>query len=123
MEFKLTKPCSNCPFLKIPYFYLDKERKKEIAESLLNQDKTFACHKTTNGEWNDEYTEYIEGGGEQHCAGALIFLNKLYRLYDNFSLRLAVMAKIFDPNKLDMKANVFKSLKEFINATDPNGNS
>lgn len=123
MEFALKKPCSNCPFLRTPFFYLHKKRKEEIASSLLFADQLFPCHKTTNGEWDEEYEEYTEGGAEQHCSGALAVLLKEDRLFDNFPLRLAVKEKWLDTTKIDMEANTYETMQEFIDATDENGNS
>jgi hypothetical protein len=87
-------------------------------------DMTFPCHKTVEyDEWEQEEGEYIYQGKEQHCAGALIVLIKMESLWYNFKLRLANVAKIFDPDKLNLKANTYSSMQEFIDATDKNGNS
>lgn len=101
LEFALTSPCGNCPFRSDKEFYLPKERRVEIVGALEN-DKTFACHKTTDGRKRVE----------QHCAGALIALHKANKLYNNFMLRLAAMAGLFDHNKLRMDSPV-QTLKEF----------
>lgn len=121
MEFKLKSPCNNCPFLKSPYFYLRPEFREEIAESLLH-DKSFPCHKTVNyenfdtveNEEGEEEQVYDPSGKEQHCAGALIVMVKGRELWDNFLFRLSHLANLFDPGKLDMSANVYDSLEEFV---------
>ena len=51
MDFKLTKPCGNCPFrydsLK---GWLGEERAEEISTALIDQDLTFSCHKTNSSD-------------------------------------------------------------------------
>lgn len=119
MVFNLKRPCRDCPFRQDRYFHLNKNRKKEIAEDLLEKDKTFACHNTTNGEY-DEELEYEWTGEESHCAGALIVMQKERSLFNNFMLRLATRAKIFDPAQLDLGSSTYNSMQEFIEAThDP----
>lgn len=116
MKFGLTSPCADCPFLKEPYFFLEQGRRKEIAEALLH-DQTFPCHKTV------DYSKYDQHDGvyvftpedkTHQCAGALITMKKGKELFSNFLFRLAVMAKMFDPDKLNMKTNTYNSLSEFI---------
>lgn len=123
MKFNLTSPCSNCPFLKEPYFYLMPGRRKEIADSLLKDsvlkdDYLFPCHKTTDGETvEDEEGEeiYIPSDNEQQCAGAVIVMIKSGRIWDNFWFRLAAQRKLFFPEKFNLKAPVYSSMEEFVN--------
>lgn len=117
MEFKLKQPCSDCPFLKDPYFHLEKGRRKEIADS-LQSDQTFICHKTINydKDWTyegDEEEVFTPAEHHQHCAGALAVMIKSKTLLNNFLYRLAIMAGIFDPNKVKLDAPVYESLEEF----------
>lgn len=70
MNFALTAPCSDCPFLREGGVRVRPARAAQIAADLLDhKGKTFACHKTTGA-----------AGGPRmehsHCAGALIFVHK-----------------------------------------------
>ena len=66
MNFKLTRPCDDCPFLRVGGIRLAESRTEEITDLLLDsQGGTFACHKTTH-----------KDSEEQHCVGALIFMEK-----------------------------------------------
>lgn len=119
MEFKLTRPCGNCPFRHDIDFYLPVGRRIEIAQSLLS-DKTFPCHKTVHYEtipcernaWSEDHSVYEYQGDEQHCAGALIALQKSSGLFSNFLLRLAYLAKMLEPSKLRLDSPVL-TLEEF----------
>lgn len=118
MNFFLKTPCNNCPFRRDVKFCLHPERRQEIADA-LRHDMTFSCHKTVDysDEWNDSST-HIPTEDEQHCAGALIVLNRSGELFNNFLYRLAVWAKLFDPDKLNMHAPVFDTLDQFVEADD-----
>lgn len=114
MNFKLTSPCANCPFRTDINFYLRPGRREEIVEALRN-DQIFACHKTLDGEWDDE-GRYAITGTESHCAGALIVMKKSNELADNYMYRMAQVVGIFDPEKLNMGAPVEDSLELFETA-------
>lgn len=124
MKFNLKTPCKDCPFRNDITPYLNKGRVKEILIALTEQDKTFSCHKTVNYDDIDldvEYNKTIEhkpDENESHCAGALILLVKTQTIYTNVLFRLAVMSKMLDLNKLDLKAPIFNSFKEFIEVQD-----
>ncbi len=112
MKFNLHRPCADCPFRRDIAFYLRTKRRQEIAHS-LRHDGTFACHKTTDGEWSDD-GKYTYTGNEQHCAGALIVMGKQDELRDNAPIRIAVFVGWLDPDQLDQTAPVFDSLDDFI---------
>jgi len=78
MHFDLTKPCDNCPFLKVGGIRLTERRVTEIAGAMLDsQGSTFACHKTTVYGSTPEGDEDLRAGPQsRHCAGALIFAEK-----------------------------------------------
>lgn len=115
MNFTLTAPCKDCPFrndrpdLK---GWLGDNRAIEIDKSLGN-DSSFTCHKTLS--YDDEEECKIETKDSIFCGGALIYLNHQNRLYDNALIRVAAMWAIFNPDRLNMAAPVFKSRDEFIN--------
>jgi hypothetical protein len=97
--FNLVRPCGNCPFLLSPYFELRPGRRAEIADS-LRSGKVFPCHKTL-------------GENEQFCAGALIAMAKADTLFQNQMVRIGDRLGDFDPDKLQMGANVYESLEDF----------
>ena len=111
MNFNLTAPCDNCPFrTDCPKGWLGAPRAHGIASGLF-QDKTFACHKTTDLE-DDESIEFHSNPDEQHCAGALIFLEK-----QGFAHQLMWIAErlgFYDAAKLKMTSPVFKTSADFI---------
>ena len=81
MAYKLTRPCAHCPFRSdIPPF-LRSARVSEIERGLERGE--FACHATLDDDrWNengDGEQDYYPNGTEEHCAGALILLEKLNR--------------------------------------------
>lgn len=109
MKMDMKRPCEHCPFrtdcLK---GWLGKDRATEIAGG-LNADQSFACHETT--EFGDD-GEDVRSDGEQHCAGAMILLEKLGR--PNQWMRWMERLRLYDHTALDMTAPVFKSFRAFI---------
>lgn len=104
MHFKLIEPCDNCPFLSNKPFPLAEGRVEEIIESISVNDQSFPCHKTTTGENG--------GRNEQHCAGALIFLEKENN--PNQMMRIAERLGRYDHTKLNMNISVYKSEEDMI---------
>lgn len=107
MRFDLTRPCENCPFRKDGKgVELLPGRWKDIKRALIDKQATFSCHKTI--EFHDPYLEeqdgeadwHIAAPGEQHCAGALITLEKMGR--PNQIMRIFERLGGYDPSKLDM---------------------
>lgn len=107
MKFDLHRPCANCPFRHDVPGYLTPARAHEIATALLN-DATFTCHKTI--ESTDDGT--VETPQSQHCAGALIFLERQDR--PNQMMRWMERIGCYDYRLLDPNAPVFDSAGEFI---------
>ncbi len=74
--------CESCPFghTKAQQHMRDslaKGRFDEICQSVW-QGAFFACHKTTNGEEDDE-GEYLYTGKEKQCKGSLEFIERIAR--------------------------------------------
>ncbi len=113
MKFDLTKPCPQCPFrtdcLK---GWLGRGRAKEIAAGVTDGQATFSCHKTTEHGDDEEDGHHYPGRDEQHCAGALILLEKIGR--PNQMMRISERLGFYDRTKLDMDAPVFDTTAEFI---------
>lgn len=109
MNFDLVAPCKNCPFRTDIDFPLRTERVEEICDALVNQQATFACHKTTE---HDEDGEYVRRDSEQHCAGALIMLEKMEQ--PNQLMWIAERFGGYDRTKLRMDAPVFDDDESMI---------
>ena len=104
MKLEMTSPCGSCPFKKDVNLCLTKKRAREIVSGIVDQDKTFKCHKTIG----------LAEDKAQHCAGALIMLEKIER--PNQLMRIYERIGCYDRSKLNMKAEVFDSFKDFISA-------
>lgn len=111
LKYTMTTPCSNCPFRDDRPFYLRPGRAQEIIDSMLVQDGSFSCHKTT--EFDDEGTR-VSIGNETHCAGILILLAKTDHLWDSLITRIAAMVGAFDPKRLHLTAPVYNTIEAFI---------
>lgn len=90
MKFDLKKPCKDCPFLcgSSTNRTLPVSRMEEIKEGLLN-DQSFTCHKTLD----------LPTNKQQHCAGAMIFLEKHQR--PNQMMRIAERLRLYNHQELD----------------------
>jgi hypothetical protein len=111
MKFNLKTPCSNCPFRTDVKPYLTKGRAKEICQGLVERQGTFSCHKTTE---HDEDGDTRETKDSQHCAGAMILLEKMNA--PNQLMRIAERFGDYNHKELDMEAPVFKNVQAFIKA-------
>lgn len=121
LGMKLTRPCSNCPFRTDVPGYLRQSRAEEIVEALTQGCSYFTCHKTTvTVELEDGEEDTVDGPRAQHCAGALIMLEKmgapsqLMRIYERFNSD----GNGYDPKKLDMDAPVFDDADAFVDHHD-----
>jgi hypothetical protein len=92
--FGIMSPCSTCPFRTDIVPFLRKERVREIERSLVHV--SFFCHKTTkyNDQDDDDEDVYHPKGGEAHCAGALILLEKEGR--SSQMMRIAERLGLYD---------------------------
>lgn len=111
MKYDLIRPCKDCPFRTDVRAFLTTARAREICDSLIRQQATFSCHKL------NEYGgdgEAREGASSQHCAGALIFLERMNR--PNQMMRIAERLGMYDRSKLDMESPVFGTPAQMIAA-------
>jgi len=108
-SYDLTKPCNNCPFRTDVKPYLRAARVAKLESDLVGGQASFTCHKTTVESEPDEDGEsrLVEGPKSQHCAGAMILLEKIGR--PNQMMRIAERLRLYAPAKLDLKAPVFDS--------------
>lgn len=113
MNFDLRTPCDTCPFRTDVAPFLRQDRGSEIADA-LRQDKAFACHKTVE---HDDDGERVPRSEEQHCAGALILLERAGQ--PNQLMRIAERLDLYDRTKLDTSAPVFETLDDFVDAQEP----
>lgn len=88
--------------------WLGEGRAEEIADA-LEGDLVFWCHETTE---HDDDGEHIPKDTDQHCAGAVIILEKLEN--PNQMMRISERLGGYDMRKMDMEANVFDDFDEFI---------
>ena len=96
MKYDLKRPCAECPFLRGSPLNktLPKSRLRGFAKG------QFPCHKTA------ELTEegYEKTPESQHCAGALIALEKIGASHQ--MMRICERLGFYDPTKLDMTSDV-----------------
>lgn len=95
MNYKMTSPCVQCPFLKTSGF--------EVRSLKRHAKGEFACHMQCDLNQEGTYEERA-GNVTPHCAGALIFLEK--RDAPHQMMRICERIGMYDRTKLDMKANV-----------------
>ncbi|ABO60538.1 hypothetical protein Bcep1808_7668 (plasmid) [Burkholderia vietnamiensis G4] len=110
MNFDLKKPCKDCPFRSDITFHLNTERVEEICDAITRKQQTFACHKTT--QHDDETGDHIPHDKEQHCAGALILLERMNK--PNQMMRIAERLRYYDRQALHMDAPVFETPEAMI---------
>lgn len=117
MKFNLKRPCKDCPFRTDITFYLWTKRVEEICDSITEGDGTFACHKTTS--INDE-GETAVTSSSQHCAGALIMLEK----NDQPNQMMRIMERLgkYDRRLLDMESPVFEGPEHMIETYEQRNN-
>lgn len=94
MKFRMTKPCKDCPFRvgSSTHATLVEGRIEGIVEDLRNN-HSFTCHKTLEKPSMEQ----------EHCAGALIFLEREDR--PNQIMRIAERIGSYDRHALDMKCS------------------
>ena len=110
MKFNLKKPCNNCPFTrKSTEGWLGEDRASEFADAIYSLDSTFSCHKTLS---IDDEGDTHEHKDSQHCAGAMILLEKMGK--PNQMMRISERLGLYNHKELDMSSDVFDDLEEFI---------
>lgn len=102
MHYKMKTPCDACPFLKGSGFSLASLKRHASGE--------FACHKQCDLS-EDGFYEQKPGNKSAHCAGALIFLEKLGQPHQ--MMRIAERLGMYDAAKLDMSAPVGTKAEDF----------
>lgn len=95
MQYTMTAPCKECPFLIENGFTYDR-----LAEFASGE---FPCHKACD---IDEETSEFKARNDKtpHCAGALIFNEKRERPHQ--MMRICERLGLYDHTKLDMDAEV-----------------
>lgn len=94
MNYKMTKPCDECPFLIGSGF--------TFKSLMAHASGEFGCHKACD--LNDDSGNYEPHEKTPHCAGALIFLEKQDRPHQ--MMRICERLGMYDHRKLDMDAPV-----------------
>lgn len=105
MNYDRKTPCDNCPFRSDKSFELRPGRVREIERSLVRGE--FPCHKTTTYDGDGDLHATDKS---QHCAGALILLEKLNQ--PSQMMRISERVGMYDRRKLDMKAPVYRNFRE-----------
>lgn len=104
MNYTKRTPCDLCPFRN------DSGRLIVHPSRLRGFVKgEFCCHKTGS---SAEDGDICPTKNSQHCAGALIFLEKIGEPHQ--MMRIVGRLGLYDPEKLDMAAPVFDSWKEAL---------
>lgn len=114
MKYSMVRPCDTCPFRHDVPGFLRNERAEEIAGALFDLDECFPCHKTVEFDERDDDND-AEGQSftaGQHCAGAMILLERYGR--GNQLMRIAERLRLYDRRKLDMTAPVFQTREAFV---------
>ncbi len=106
MKYDMTTPCDACPFLK-KMAYGPKNRggfQEDRLEEFASTE--FHCHKTGQVDEGDPDSsgDFIPTPDSQHCAGALIYLEKRERPHQ--MMRICERLGKYDRRKLNMKAKV-----------------
>jgi hypothetical protein len=112
-----TKPCKDCPFRHDRRMVrsLGGERVAGILRDVVDGGRTFTCHETTP-EGASFKGKRHDPKKEQHCAGALILLEKLER--PNQLMRIFERLGGYDRTKLKMDSPVFDSAEDMQAAAD-----
>lgn len=108
MNYDLTKPCDFCPFRNDEKrLFVHPQRLVEMASG------EFCCHKTAKQ--SEENGNYEPTQKSQHCAGALIFLEKMEQPHQ--MMRICERLGLYDRTKLVMDSPVFGSIAEIKKAS------
>lgn len=118
MRFDLHRPCSGCPFLKEGGVkFLGSDRAAEIASlfTTTGEGGTFPCHKTIDydkpsGDEDESWGAHVEG--TQHCAGALLFMEKVNPRGNNI-IRIAERLGLYQRTSFVGADLVYDTVEEF----------
>lgn len=107
-RFSLRGPCADCPFRTDKPFFLGHDRAREIADSIVDDDAPFTCHKTID--YSSGEADVTENGRE--CGGVMVILERMQ--HPNQGMRIAERLGIYDPARLDMDAPVPDTMEEWV---------
>jgi hypothetical protein len=116
MKWTMTRPCNDCPFLTGEHegdapIRLTAGRVREIHKAMAeSQGSTFACHKTTT---HDDDDEHVSTPREQHCAGALLYMMHVNPAWTQMA-RIASRLGCWNPDKMTGGERVFTSLRAWL---------
>ncbi len=123
MRYDLRRPCANCPFRSDIKPFLTPDRVLDLQAEIESAGKTFICHKTVDYDCVSDEGDYAGSGSDQHCAGALILLEKEFNgrsngpgCMVNQMARLANRFGSFNPYELDIEAPVYESFEAMYDA-------
>ncbi len=94
MNYDMTKPCNECPFVEGSGFRVKRLQQFACAE--------FPCHKACNV--NEDGNFVARNDKTPHCAGALIFNEK--RNQPHRMMRISERLGFYDRTKLDMSVKL-----------------
>lgn len=123
MDYTLTSPCANCPFRKTKAGMITPGRAFEISDMMLDrQGGQFPCHKTVDYSAVEDVEEDAQVTEKtQHCAGALIFAEKIGK-HGTQMMRIMERLGMYDAKKLmadpEVVALVYDSREEMIEAAE-----
>ena len=92
MNYNKTIPCADCPFLEVNAKSYGLRRLSQFASG------EFPCHKTAR--LDEEENAFVSTKESQHCAGALIFLEK--RNAPHQMMRITERLGMYDASALDL---------------------
>lgn len=102
MQYTMTTPCAECPFLIGSGFTY--RRLTEFASG------EFPCHKACDV--SEETGDFVERNDKTpHCAGALIFLEKQNTSHQ--MMRICERLGLYDWRALDMNAPIGSKAKDY----------
>lgn len=98
MQYTMTTPCDACPFSAGSGFTVSQLERFARGE--------FACHKACKLVEDEEGVAEYRARNDKtpHCAGALIYLEKLGRSHQ--MMRICERVGLYDHTKLDMSVQV-----------------
>lgn len=67
----MKRPCKHCPFRNDVKPYLRYERFRDLAYATQNPYNSFACHKTTEYDENEDGEDMVVTENSKECAGFL----------------------------------------------------
>lgn len=124
----MSRPCSNCPFLKDGGIRLHPARAKQLALNAISMDGTrFPCHKSFEAKGGYDQEEDLESEdefrqiptGTADCAGSFLLGLK----HDAMNQYHRIMHRIgaLDPEAIQGAELVFDTVKEMVacNVADP----